>query len=375
MTEVFFFQKVLTHYRVPLFRRLNQEYGWKIITAAEVPSDGGLNIVQDEPYLIPVPIQFFRNDSRYPMASLSLLDVLPKASSLISEFSLYFPAIYMFACARKIGRLRRLVFHTHGPNLTRDPESLIAHMSDSVRLRLFREADAIATYTAAGADWIQNVNPTIPTITIENTIDLSGPKSAAALVNEPKRLGSPQLLFCGRLTKERNATILLDVFDRLAARYPDARLVVIGSGQDAPALRSGWKARGEDERIVLLDGIYDERQLAPWFLGSDLFILPGPGGLSINHALAYGLPVIAFRSAPRGAFHGPEIAYVVDNETGLLVDRAAGADGLAAGVIDIVETPGRLEALKQKIPAFVEEKLQIEGMVRNFGAVNAILRS
>ena len=374
MREVFFFQKVVPHYREPLFHRLHEEYGWTVLTAATPPKGSGLSLVGDQDYLKRIPVEFFCNNSRYPMTALSLLGALPKDASLISEFSLYFPATYAFAAARRVGRIRRLAFHSHGPNLTRKPGSVLARLSDSLRLRLFKEADVVATYTAAGEQWIRSVDPSIVTVAIENTIDASGPRNAAALVKKANRLGRPQLLFCGRLTKKRNGLMLLDVFENVVARFPDARLVVIGGGEDT-ALREEWSLRGGDKRIVIHDGIYEEDLLAPWFLGSDLFLLPGPGGLSINHALAYGVPIVAFQSGQRGEFHGPEIAYVVNDETGLLVAPDTGATGMAAAVIELWQDPGRFERLKRKIPGFVDKKLQIETMVRNFRAVDAILRS
>jgi glycosyltransferase involved in cell wall biosynthesis len=33
--------------------------------------------------------------------------------------------------------------------------------------------------------------------------------------------------------------------------------------------------------------------LAPWFAAADLFVLPGTGGLALQQAMAYGLPVVA----------------------------------------------------------------------------------
>ncbi|QGM47146.1 glycosyltransferase [Methylocystis heyeri] len=375
MREVYFFQKVVPHYREPLFRRLHQEYGWTVITAAEPPAGSGLSFVGDQPYLKRIPIDFFCNDPRYPTDILSVLKALPRDVALISEFSLYFPATYVFALARHVGRLNRLAFHTHGPNLARKPGSVLACLSDNVRLRLFKEADVVATYTEAGKNWISSVDPSIPTVTIENTIDIAGPRNAAANAQNAYRFGWPQMLFCGRLTKERNALLLFDVFAKVAERYPDARLVVIGGGEEANSLQQEWRNRGGDGRISLLEGIYEENLLAPWFLGSDIFVLPGPGGLSINHALAYGIPVVAFESGPRGAFHGPEIAYVVDNETGRLVASESGASGMASAIVELFDDQPGFERLKQRIPSFVNEKLQIETMVQNFRAVNEVLHS
>jgi hypothetical protein len=92
-------------------------------------------------------------------------------------------------------------------------------------------------------------------------------------------------------------------------------------------------------------------------------------------SVAYDLPVVAFHSGSRGTFHGPEIEYVVEGETGSLVDRAAGAAGLAAAVMAIAGDTDRLTALRERIRPFVDDRLQIETMVRNFGMVDRALRA
>jgi glycosyltransferase involved in cell wall biosynthesis len=375
MTDVYFFQKIVLHYRVPLFRRLYQKYGWKIVTSSQAPNTKFLSVVTDEPYVVHAPIRFFQNNVSYPISISSILKAIPPKASLISEFSLNFPVTYVFPIARRMGRIRKLAFHTHGPNLTREQYSGAAVISDFLRIQLFRSADIVATYTEGGAAWIKSVDPRIITVAIQNTIDVSGPREAAASVKEPKRLGSPQIIYCGRLTPEKEPSLLIEVFDRIVERYPDASLVVIGDGECLSELEAAKEKRGNNSRMIFLGSCYGEGILAPWFLGSDIFLLPGAGGLSINHALAYGLPIVTFASGARGAFQGPEIEYVVDGSTGRLVDRGSGAEGLALAILEIFETPGELERLRAIIPKFVDEKLQIETMVHNFGKVDAILRS
>lgn len=372
MRHVYFFQKVVPHYRVELFRALYKAYGWKVLTAENPPEPQGLLLSADEPFMEQVPVKFLRNNLNYPVHGLSILDNLPMPMSLVSEFSLRFPLTYLFATARHTGRIKRLGFHTHGRNLTH-LAAPIAFLSDAFRIPLFKAADVVATYSQRGEQWINRVAPGVKTVTIENTIDITQVRTAAAASN-PRRLGFPQLLFCSRLLREKKTPLLLELFDRLAPRYPDLRLVVIGSGEDLTILSKGRQRRKDDERIVLLDALYDQAQLAPWFLGSDLFIIPGHGGLSINHALAYGLPIVAF-SDLRGSCHAPEIEYVQSGVTGQLVDPQVGIGGMAREIYALLEDPRRLTSIRSAIPAFVEERLHIGTMVRNFGRVDAILRS
>jgi glycosyltransferase involved in cell wall biosynthesis len=373
VTNVFFFQKVIPHYRLALFRALHRTFGWKVLTAETPPDPKGLLLSSDEPFVERVSIQFFRNDLNYPMTGLSLLDHLPGPISLISEFSLRFPLTYLFAAARHTGRIKRLAFHTHGQNLTHPQGSPVAFLSDSLRIQLFKAADVVATYTSSGERWINHIAPGVKTVTIENTIDISHARTVAA-ASKAQRLGYPQLLFCARLSPEKKAPLLMELFDRLAPRYPDLRLIVIGSGNEHDKLSEMRQRRNNDHRIVLLGSVYEEEQLAPWFLGSDLFIIPGHGGLSINHALAHGLPVIAF-SDSRGSFHAPEIEYVQHGLTGRLVDPQRGIDGMADEISMLLDDPAQLESMRSAIPGFVDERLQIATMVRNFGCVDVILRS
>lgn len=373
MTKVYFFQKVVPHYRLALFRALYHAYGWKVLTAERTPDPKGLLLSSHEPFMEYIPIVFFQNNLNYPTCGLSAIDRLPGPIALISEFSLRFPLTYLFAAARHTGKIKRLGFHTHGQNLTHPVGAPMAFLSDALRVQLFKLADVVATYTSTGERWINTVAPGVRTVTIENTIDVGNARAAAA-TSTGNRLGFPQLLFCSRLLPEKRAPLLLELFDRLAPVYPDLRLVVIGSGEDLPAMLSERRKRGDDDRIVYLDAIYDEKKLAPWFLGSDFFIIPGHGGLSINHALAYGLPVIAFSDA-RGSFHAPEIEYVQSGVTGRLVEPQKGIDGMASEISALLNEPTQLNSIRTSIPGYVDERLRIETMVHNFGRVDAILRS
>jgi glycosyltransferase involved in cell wall biosynthesis len=55
-------------------------------------------------------------------------------------------------------------------------------------------------------------------------------------------------------------------------------------------------------------------------MAADLFVLPGPGGLSINQAMAYGLPVVVWGGdgTERDLLQAGEAGFVVDSYTDLL---------------------------------------------------------
>jgi glycosyltransferase involved in cell wall biosynthesis len=72
---------------------------------------------------------------------------------------------------------------------------------------------------------------------------------------------------------------------------------------------------GVADRIIWLGPVYSEDELAPWFLSADLFLHPAAIGLSLLHAMGYGLPVVTQDDA---SGHMPEFAAFRNGETGLL---------------------------------------------------------
>jgi glycosyltransferase involved in cell wall biosynthesis len=98
----------------------------------------------------------------------------------------------------------------------------------------------------------------------------------------------PLVLFVGRLQKRKRIDFLLQA----CAALPDElqpRVWVVGDGP----------ARGEFEAVArdvypqaeFLGSRHGE-ELAGIFRQADLFALPGSGGLAVQQAMAYGLPVI-----------------------------------------------------------------------------------
>jgi hypothetical protein len=46
MADVIIIQRVITHYRLPVFERLWREFGWVVATAEAPPGNTGLNLVE-----------------------------------------------------------------------------------------------------------------------------------------------------------------------------------------------------------------------------------------------------------------------------------------------------------------------------------------
>ena len=363
-------QRVITHYRLPLLRALYATYGIKTVCAEALPSGTGLSLVDParEEFAIPAPFVFPdpADAFRVTVPLDWIMDNLAP-STIISEFGLKQSVAWQLPLARRRGRFRTLIFWTHGWQMERGfvkPTDLASQMA---RIAAFGAADAIATYTEEGARWIRRVLPWKRVTALGNTLDVNGIRSIAAQATA-RRDGSPQLLTIGRFSADKRIDLAIEAFARVKVALPGASLTVIGDGPERPALER-LAAAEVGSGIRFTGAIYKEEELAPHFLGADVYILAGAAGLSVNHALAYSLPIAAFPRRRNGPHHHPEIAYIVEGETGLLVQPPT-PDALARAIVESYVS-GRLEAMRDMI-SHNPVVPTIEDMVTRFGTLPGI---
>ncbi len=372
MSRVFIIQREVPHYRVGLFQRLHEHYGVKVVAAAEPPTRTGLQLAADRlgDAFVPFPMHFPDPDDAFRV-TFSVTDLLGELAPdvIVSESNLRSTASWGLPKARLRGRLRRLAYWTHGWNMERGfhkPKNVALQFA---RLPVFATADAIATYTEEGARWVKRCLPWQQVVTLGNALDQTAIDAATAAAT-PRRHGEPQLLTSGRIREDKAFDRVIEVFFRVKQRLPDAALTIIGDGPARAALER--QAGDELNRSIRFTGaLYEETELAPHFLGADVFVLAGAAGLSVNHALAYALPIAAFPRSRQGPFHHPEIAYVVEGRSGLFVDRYD--DEAMAEAIVAAHRKGSLAALRQSLRSD-RVAPTTEDVVANFGKLLDLLR-
>jgi glycosyltransferase involved in cell wall biosynthesis len=67
------------------------------------------------------------------------------------------------------------------------------------------------------------------------------------------------------------------------------RLIIVGDGPERAELESLAKEVYPSAEFI---GAKHGAELKPYFTEADLFVLPGTGGLAVQEAMSYGLPVI-----------------------------------------------------------------------------------
>jgi len=138
---------------------------------------------------------------------------------------------------------------------------------------------------------------------------------------------TPLILGIGHLYARKGFEVLIDAFARIP--FTDARLVIVGDGPEASALRARAAANGVADRVHLLG----ERSDVPRLLAdSDLFVLSSRNEGMANvmlEAMAAGVPVVAtdvsgVRTALDEAEGRPAAGWIV---------RPGDAASLAEGIV------------------------------------------
>lgn len=132
-----------------------------------------------------------------------------------------------------------------------------------------------------------------------------------------------RLLSVGRLSYQKNQTVLIEAFALLADSHPRWRLTLVGAGEDESRLKLLVAAKGLGDRVDFAGSTTDVERV---YLDSHLFCLPSrwegfPNAMA--EAMAHGLPAVGFAGCAG-------VAQLIDDGlTGCLAPGNGSADTLA----------------------------------------------
>jgi glycosyltransferase involved in cell wall biosynthesis/predicted metal-dependent phosphoesterase TrpH len=152
------------------------------------------------------------------------------------------------------------------------------------------------------------------------------------------------VLYSGRITREKGADLLADTFLLARERNPRLQLVLAGGGPEEERLQERL-----DEHATFL-GWLSGAELARVYACADLFFFPSATdtfGQVILEAQASGLPVLAVAE-------GGPLSLIEDGVTGLL--READAAVLADTLVELASSPLLLERLSRAALASVRQR-------------------
>lgn len=131
-------------------------------------------------------------------------------------------------------------------------------------------------------------------VVAQNTIHVEKILSSAAVRSRfpEKGDGATRVLYVGALIKNKKLEAAMLAVQALRRKGYSVRFTIVGGGKILDELKKFAATHGMNDYIVLTGPEYGEK-LVSYFAGSDVFLLSGSGGLAVNEAMAYGLPVIS----------------------------------------------------------------------------------
>ncbi|MFZ5940800.1 MAG: glycosyltransferase family 4 protein [Bacteroidota bacterium] len=101
-----------------------------------------------------------------------------------------------------------------------------------------------------------------------------------------------RIVHLSRLVEWKRVDMLITALADLSDDYPGAELLILGDGPEKDRLHEQARKLGVESRVRIEGGVYDPVLLGRYLATCSLYILAGMGGLSINDAMIFGLPVI-----------------------------------------------------------------------------------
>jgi glycosyltransferase involved in cell wall biosynthesis len=170
------------------------------------------------------------------------------------------------------------------------------------------------------------------------------------------------LLSCARLNPKNKFEQVIDALPAIVRRVPNVIWCVIGNGIEAGKLASLVRQAGLDGHVRFVGELYDERDLAPWFLSAAVLVHPGAIGLSILHAFGYGLLVVTHGNAEH---HGPEFAAFEEGLSGRTF-RENDVQSLATTIIGLSKDEPARNSMKAYVQHVARTQYNADVMVDRF---------
>lgn len=232
----------------------------------------------------------------------------------------------------------------------------------ALRLKMMGLADALLFYTDQEIDEFKARNDAVddrPVGALNNGIDMN---PVIAFRNLPYRVSERprDLLFIGRITEKCELRLVIEALAKPTCQ--SVTLDVIGEGDASAELMRLACDLGVDGRIVWHGANTDEGSIANVMNRCKAFVYPGAVGLSLIHALAYGLPVIVHGERWK---HMPEIAALEPGQNGNVFTRGD-ADSLSHVIASTLASETALEDMSERAVKSVEGRFTTKAMSERF---------
>jgi glycosyltransferase involved in cell wall biosynthesis len=338
--SVVIFQRVLMHYRVPLFNALSEALDGRLTVCFCEPGAG----VQESQ--LRFTVCKVQSVNRGPLRSASgVTEVLAAHDIVVTPLDIH--ELLLWRCAASGHDRRRTVAwgHSHGNTA----------FSQRCRRWLAGRCGAVVVYTDEGRSRLEAERFDVSRVFVaNNTVEVAN----AAIDRETARTS---FVFSGRLTSRKEVDSALAAFAGIPPQLrANAKFEIVGGGSEKRRLQDLAGRLLPSSSVVFHDEIYDPEALRSIFHRSLAYVSPGHVGLGLLHSFAYGVPVITKRDAS----HAPEFSNLVDGENSLLYDGTLSE--LEACMTQLLQRPERSLELGCQAYQHFQQQCSITQFVHGF---------
>ncbi len=103
------------------------------------------------------------------------------------------------------------------------------------------------------------------------------------------------ILYVGALEEVKGVGILIRAFSNIACNFPEARLILVGSGECIQKYKTFVKNTSLEDKVTFTGQVKNRVKLVDIYQNADLFVHPGiwpePFGRTILEALSFSVPL------------------------------------------------------------------------------------
>lgn len=185
-----------------------------------------------------------------------------------------------------------------GCNYTRfDLKAFLIKIRNLIYGYVYRHANICIPYGSLYHDFlVKSGVPEERVITAQNTIDV---ESISAREKDflPKKYNNDvitRILYVGALAVQKRIDSSIEAISQLIIEGENIQYDIVGGGEQLESLKHQLEGLPEEvKEHIRLHGAKYDNDLIPFFRNADIFLMPGTGGLGVNEAMAYGLPIIS----------------------------------------------------------------------------------
>lgn len=330
------YHKILNNYRIPIFNMLNSKVELTVLCRKKVIDDK----------LIKFNCKHLNNTYIYNL--ICLYNELKKKYINVVIIPTQTGDFYNFflVIVAKLFK-KEIISFGHGWNQKISSFKPYLHPKQLIKCFFYLLSDKNLIYEANQAYELKKYFKKKKFIVFKNTIHIED-KEKLRLV--PLNIKN-QIVYIGKLNKEKRINVLLYYFYKLKERLPELNLVVIGDGVDRKLIEK------ENNDIIFLGRITNNNIINQVLNESICVFIPGKIGLVANHSIGLGCPIIGFKRSNK-VYHAPEVNNIIDGVTGFLINE--NVDELYKKILFI-----RLhrKKFKQSCIKYYDENITSENMV------------